>query len=198
MGSGGSNPSSLAPMTPPQTASALVSTRKRMVLLKAVSAQYSPRTSSKFALFRRFGWRWRRRSLSDGMATEGGRRSAPCASPGAAEAWARDGHHARGAPSMAGVVGRHPRSPRTRHGRHPPARVRPVLLAAATACARPRSSGRCSHCTPVLFLSSRGVAAALSLRVEREYNIPSSSPRQRPPRPWCTETRRWPPQHGAH
>lgn len=26
----------------------------------------------------------------------------------------------------------------------------------------------------VLFFSSRGVAAALSLRVEREYNIPSS------------------------
>ena len=136
MGSGGSNLSSLAPMTPLQPAPVFVSTRKWMALLQIISAPSSPRPSSKFALFLRFGRRWRRRSLSEGMATEGGRRSAPCASPGAAEAWARDGHHARGAPSMAGVVGRHPRSPRTRHGHHPPAHVRPVLLTTVTACTR--------------------------------------------------------------
>ncbi|VAH25061.1 unnamed protein product [Triticum turgidum subsp. durum] len=66
-GGGGSNPStpalrcrtrptaepeSVAPVTPPQPASAPVSARKRVPLLQAISAPSSPRSPSRFALFK--------------------------------------------------------------------------------------------------------------------------------------------------
>ncbi|VAH40782.1 unnamed protein product [Triticum turgidum subsp. durum] len=45
-------PESVAPMTPPQPASAPVSARKRVPLLQAISAPSSPRSPSRFALFK--------------------------------------------------------------------------------------------------------------------------------------------------
>ncbi|XP_037482991.1 E3 ubiquitin-protein ligase WAV3-like [Triticum dicoccoides] len=45
-------PESVAPVTPPQPASAPVSARKRVPLLQAISAPSSPRSPSRFALFK--------------------------------------------------------------------------------------------------------------------------------------------------